>query len=70
MLGIDLGHVAETGIGLKPPKTGLNSRKHRGMFYYKYSILMILYFWKAGENKIFHFVSIFVSLSVLMISNY
>ena len=24
--------------------------------YYKYLILMLLYFWKAGENKIFHFI--------------
>ena len=32
--------------------------------------LMMLYFWKTGENKIFHFIFIFVSLSLLMISNY
>ena len=30
----------------------------------------MLYFWKTGENKIFHFIFIFVSLSLLMISNY
>ena len=26
------------------------------ILYYKHLILMLLYFWKAGENKIFHFI--------------
>ena len=73
VLCINLGHVAATGVGLKPPqrliKGGLNSRKHQGMFY-KYSILMILYFKKAGGNKIFHFIFIFVSLSFLVIYHF
>ena len=60
MLCINLGQVAATGFPMKPQrliKAGLNSRKHRGMFlYYKYLILMLLYFLKAGENKIFHFI--------------
>ena len=60
VLCINLGQVAATRVAMKPQrliKAGLNSRKHRGMFlYYKYLILMLLYFWKAGENKIFHFI--------------
>ena len=73
MLCINLGHVAAAVVGLKPPKA------YKSWFPFeeapRYVLLqifnlMMLYFWKTGENKIFHFIFIFVSLSLLMISNY
>ena len=55
--GINLGLVVATGVGLKPLRVkklvSTRERTHRGIFYCKISNLIILYFRKAGENKIF-----------------
>ena len=72
VLCINLGHAVASGTGLKSPKgskTGHNSRKNSPRYFLvtKYPILRILYFWKAGENKIFPFHTYFFSL--LIISN-
>ena len=73
VLCIYLGHIAAAGVGLKPPKAYKSwFQLEEAPRYVLLQIinLMILYFWKTGENKIFHFMFIFVSLCILMISNY
>ena len=73
VLCINLGHVAAAGVGLKSPKAYEKCFKlEEAPRYVLLPIfnVMVLYFWKTGENKRFHFIFIFVSLSLLMISNY
>ena len=73
VLCINLGHVAAARAGLKPPKaykSWFQLEEASRYVLLQIFTLMILYFWKTGENKIFYFIFIFVPLSLLMISNY
>ena len=59
VLCINLGHIAAAGVVLKPPKAYKSwFQLEEAPRYVLLQVinLMILYFWKTGENKIFHFV--------------